>query len=77
MGVTGDGRIENRQMEEKGTLRDNYVLQLQPFALYPFFHNRDETVSLRVGERALPWLRLPGNTISPTTTIFHQQNTTQ
>jgi len=37
-GEPADGR--------KGTLRDNYVLQLQPFNLYPFSHNRNETVSL-------------------------------
>lgn len=30
----------------KETPRDNYVLQLQPFNLYPISHNRYETVSL-------------------------------
>ncbi|KAF9687399.1 hypothetical protein SADUNF_Sadunf02G0089500 [Salix dunnii] len=51
MEMTVDGCVENRQMEEREHLRDNYVLQLQPFNLYPFSHSRNETVSLQ--ERAL------------------------
>lgn len=37
-GEPADGRKE--------TPRDNYVLQLQPFNLYPFSHNTYQTVSL-------------------------------
>ncbi|KAJ6730260.1 hypothetical protein OIU85_021093 [Salix viminalis] len=51
MEMTVDGCVENRQTEEREHLRDNYVLQLQPFNLYPFSHNRNETVALQ--ERAL------------------------
>ena len=39
MGMTVDGCMEKRQMVERRH-RDNYVLQLQPFNLYPFSHNK-------------------------------------
>lgn len=74
MGVNGEGGREEERTEgwpygeeadgRKGTLRDNYVLQLKPFDLYHFFHNTYEIVSLREGEAWL-CLSLCGNRTNP------------